>query len=338
MGGLCVGAVAAVVLFIFCGNKNRQRETPPTQNRQRETPPTQNRQRETPPTQNRQRETPPSQNRQRETAPPNASTAGAPTQNRQRETAPSQNRQRETPPSQNRQRETVPPNASTASAPRSAGKRIFTFQEVKSFTKDFSSPLGEGGSANVYKGALPTGEEVAVKRLKKPSEQEFETEVENLSRAHHKHVVSLIGYCIEEGQQIVVYEYLDPKYMSNEILTEKADVYSFGVMLWELITGRGPIDLVGWVRSKFKKCKKNQNFETLADDKLRKQGLPEIERAVESEIERVVKLAMACVDEEEDNRPKMRKIVRDLEDIVEDCLIRVAGRDPGRGASTSAPA
>lgn len=52
---------------------------------------------------------------------------------------------------------------------------------------------------------------VAIKRAKQDSMQggpEFTAEVELLSRVHHKNLVSLIGFCLEQGEQILVYEYV----------------------------------------------------------------------------------------------------------------------------------
>ena len=63
----------------------------------------------------------------------------------------------------------------------------------------------------VYQGSLPTGQLIAIKRAKKESMQgglEFKTEIELLSRVHHKNLVSLMGFCFEKGEQILVYEYV----------------------------------------------------------------------------------------------------------------------------------
>lgn len=63
----------------------------------------------------------------------------------------------------------------------------------------------------VYRGTLSTGHEVAIKRAKQGSlqgAQEFKTEIELLSRIHHKNVVALVGFCYEQGEQMLVYEYI----------------------------------------------------------------------------------------------------------------------------------
>ncbi|KAF8036482.1 hypothetical protein BT93_C2260 [Corymbia citriodora subsp. variegata] len=106
-----------------------------------------------------------------------------------------------------------PLHSASLSIPLSFAKRNFTLDEVQEFTSVFSEAnlLGEGGFGRVYRGVLPTGEVVAVKRLKVGSgqgEREFLTEVEILSRVHHKRVVSLIGYCTARSERMLVYEYV----------------------------------------------------------------------------------------------------------------------------------
>ena len=73
----------------------------------------------------------------------------------------------------------------------------------------------------VYRGTLPTGQLVAVKRSQQGSLQgnlEFRTEIELLSRVHHKNVVSLVGFCLDQGEQMLVYEYI-PNGTLKESLT-----------------------------------------------------------------------------------------------------------------------
>jgi len=73
----------------------------------------------------------------------------------------------------------------------------------------------------VYRGTQPSGQLVAVKRSQQGSLQgslEFRTEIELLSRVHHKNVVSLVGFCLDQGEQMLVYEYI-PNGTLKESLT-----------------------------------------------------------------------------------------------------------------------
>ncbi|KAG7611177.1 Serine-threonine/tyrosine-protein kinase catalytic domain [Arabidopsis suecica] len=92
--------------------------------------------------------------------------------------------------------------------------RRFSIFEIKSATNDFEDKLiiGVGGFGSVYKGQIDGGATlVAVKRLEITSNQgakEFETELEMLSKLRHVHLVSLIGYCDEDNEMVLVYEYM----------------------------------------------------------------------------------------------------------------------------------
>ncbi|CAA3025656.1 probable LRR receptor-like serine threonine-kinase At1g06840 isoform X1 [Olea europaea subsp. europaea] len=93
------------------------------------------------------------------------------------------------------------------------GVKDFTYGEMAVATNNFNSSsfVGQGGYGKVYKGILADGTVVAIKRAQEGSlqgEKEFLTEIELLSRLHHRNLVSLIGYCDEEGEQMLIYEFM----------------------------------------------------------------------------------------------------------------------------------
>lgn len=94
----------------------------------------------------------------------------------------------------------------------------FSYEELAAAANGFSQAnlLGQGGFGYVHKGILPDKKEVAIKSLKTGSgqgEREFQAEVEIISRVHHRHLVSLVGYCIANQQRLLVYEFVPNKTM-----------------------------------------------------------------------------------------------------------------------------
>ncbi|KAJ3689649.1 hypothetical protein LUZ61_018813 [Rhynchospora tenuis] len=99
---------------------------------------------------------------------------------------------------------------------------LITFSNIKMATNNFDEKniIGVGGFGKVYKGVLNNGTGVAVKQAYSRSQQglpEFQTEIEVLSLIRHRHLVSLIGYCNEHSEMILVYEYMEKGSLRNHL-------------------------------------------------------------------------------------------------------------------------
>ncbi|TVU18440.1 hypothetical protein EJB05_34541 [Eragrostis curvula] len=304
--------------------------------------------------------------------------------------------------------------------------RFFSYEELHQITDGFSAQklLGEGGFGSVYKGCLPDGKVVAVKQLKDgggQGEREFQAEVEIISRVHHRHLVSLVGYCISSNQRLLVYDfvsnntlhyhlhghgrpvlewsarikiaagaargiaylhedchpriihrdikssnilldnnfeakvadfglarlaldavthvttrvmgtfgYMAPEYASSGKLTERSDVFSFGVVLLEIITGRRPVDasrpsgnesLVEWARPLLSRALDTGYLEGLIDPRLEK-------NFNEIEMFRMIEAAAACIRHSASRRPRMSQVVRVLDSLADIDLTN--GVQPGQ--------
>jgi hypothetical protein len=111
--------------------------------------------------------------------------------------------------------------------------RHFTLEEIKTATNNFQEELiiGVGGFGNVYKGIIDEGTmTVAIKRLNPESKQglrEFLTEIEMLSLLRHVHLVSLIEFCNEEGEMILVYEYVTKGTLRHHLYETQDDHLSW---------------------------------------------------------------------------------------------------------------
>ncbi|KAK1416979.1 hypothetical protein QVD17_26099 [Tagetes erecta] len=101
----------------------------------------------------------------------------------------------------------------------------FTFSQIELATQNFDESLviGRGGFGKVYRGTITCGKlvlDAAIKRLESTSDQgpvEFQAEIEMLSNLRHCHVVSLIGYCNDGQEMILVYEYMPNGTLADHI-------------------------------------------------------------------------------------------------------------------------
>ncbi|KAH0684032.1 hypothetical protein KY285_021455 [Solanum tuberosum] len=105
--------------------------------------------------------------------------------------------------------------------------------------------------------------------------------------------------------------YVAPEYASTGMLNERSDVYSFGILIMEIISGRNPVDysrppgevtLVDWLKIMVS----NRNAEGVVDPKIP-------EKPSSRALKRVLLVALRCVDPNAQKRPKMGQVIHMLE-------------------------
>lgn len=105
--------------------------------------------------------------------------------------------------------------------------------------------------------------------------------------------------------------YLDPEYYMTNRLSEKSDVYSYGVVLFELLTSSQPLSHGKYIVREVQKAFAvggMESVEPLLD--------PCTQEASPEDLERMVELALVCVEERGDDRPTMNDVVKVLEGLA----------------------
>ncbi|XP_050288737.1 cysteine-rich receptor-like protein kinase 25 isoform X1 [Quercus robur] len=102
----------------------------------------------------------------------------------------------------------------------------FDFGTIEAATNKFSDDkkIGEGGFGKVYKGTLPSGQVIAVKRLGKSSGQgveQFKNEVELQAKLQHKNLAGVLGFCLKGEEKILIYEFVPNRSLDNFIYDSK---------------------------------------------------------------------------------------------------------------------
>uniref|UniRef100_A0A0E0ISZ9 non-specific serine/threonine protein kinase n=1 Tax=Oryza nivara TaxID=4536 RepID=A0A0E0ISZ9_ORYNI len=207
--------------------------------------------------------------------------------------------------------------------------------------------LGEGGFGHVYKGRLTTNQDIAVKRLAPNSAQgfkEFKNEIKLIACLQHRNLVRLLGCCIKSKERILVYEYMPngsldglifdfgiariclssvtesntttaigtfgyiaPEYCSQNVYSTKSDVFSFGILVLEIISGKravGSYKLSGRsyeLRRYAWQLWKEERCDELVDPSFG-------EDYQEMDIIRCIQVALLCVQDSAEDRPTMHDV------------------------------
>ncbi|KAJ8530116.1 hypothetical protein K7X08_036951 [Anisodus acutangulus] len=111
-----------------------------------------------------------------------------------------------------------------------AGNMVISIQVLRNVTNNFSQEniLGRGGFGTVYKGELHDGTKIAVKRMESGvmSEKgldEFKSEIAVLTKVRHRHLVALLGYCLDGNERLLVYEYMPQGTVSRYLFNWKEE-------------------------------------------------------------------------------------------------------------------
>ncbi|EFJ06059.1 hypothetical protein SELMODRAFT_136102 [Selaginella moellendorffii] len=283
----------------------------------------------------------------------------------------------------------------------------FTMDDVLKNLVD-TNIIGQGRSGVVYKAAMPSGEVVAVKKLRRydrseHNQSEFTAEINTLGKIRHRNIVRLLGYCTNKTIELLMYDYMPngsladflqekktannweirykialgaaqglsylhhdcvpailhrdikpnnilldsryepyvadfglakligsstsaadpmskvagsygyiaPEYSYTLKISEKSDVYSYGVVLLELLTGREAvvqdIHIVKWVQGALRGS--NPSVEVL-DPRLR--GMPDL---FIDEMLQILGVALMCVSQLPADRPSMKDVVAFLQEV-----------------------
>ncbi|CAI9297777.1 unnamed protein product [Lactuca saligna] len=118
------------------------------------------------------------------------------------------------------------------------GATLYTVAELQLATNSFdrSNFLGEGSLGSVYKAEFPDGQVFAVKcintvALSLHEEQQFLEVIWNASRVRHPNIIQLHGYCVEQGQHMLVYEYVRNLSLDYALHSEAYMPLSWGLRL-----------------------------------------------------------------------------------------------------------
>ncbi|CAN1783648.1 Cysteine-rich receptor-like protein kinase 8 [Linum perenne] len=133
-------------------------------------------------------------------------------------------------------------NRAVGDSNRSLEFLLIEFNKLREATNNFAdeNKLGEGGFGPVYKGKMPNGQYVAVKRLSTSSKQgleELQTEVMLVAKLMHQNLVRLVGFCIEDEEKLLVYEYLPNGSLDKFLFDQKRRLKLNWEMRYNIIVG-----------------------------------------------------------------------------------------------------
>ncbi|KAG5544908.1 hypothetical protein RHGRI_017386 [Rhododendron griersonianum] len=177
----------------------------------------------------------------------------------------------------------------------------FSYDDLRTATNGFNNKLGEGGFGSVFQGTLSDGTKVAVKCLAGLSQikKSFLVEVQTIGTIHHVNLVRLIGFCAENSNRLLVYEYMSNGSLDRWIFKRHQ----------ELNLGSQPEDEMHLLGIFERKREEGQLLDMIdkynADIQLHG-----------AEVAEMMKLAVWCLQSDYKRRPSMTVVVQVLEGFV----------------------
>ncbi|KNA15643.1 hypothetical protein SOVF_096260 [Spinacia oleracea] len=243
--------------------------------------------------------------------------------------------------------------------------RSFSYSELKSATIKFKEVIGRGGFGTVYKGILEDERVVAVKKLENvvQGEDEFWAEVSTIGKINHMNLARMWGFCSERKHKLLVYEfvengsldrhlfstktvlgwkerirgtkgYMAPEWTINLPITAKVDVYSYGVVILELIKG---IRLSSWVVDDeygTEEIPELVKLVRIAKNKIQNGEDSWVEELVDPRLEgrfsrdqaaMMIEVGLSCVEDDRNKRPTIESVAQMLAECDDDIQMYTTG-------------
>ncbi|KNA11821.1 hypothetical protein SOVF_131610 [Spinacia oleracea] len=204
--------------------------------------------------------------------------------------------------------------------------RSFSYNELKTATGKFKEVLGKGGFGAVYKGILADERAVAVKKLENifQGEEEFWAELRQRGSQGSAELTGIRG---TKG-------YMAPEWALNQPITAKVDVYSYGVVILELVKGIRLSSRVVDDHNDLEDISELVKIVRLAKSKMQNEEDSWVEDFVDPRLEGnfsryqagiMIKVGLSCVEDDKNKRPTMESVVHVLAECEDEILMSISG-------------